>query len=179
MPSKQAEGDYMGPAIGGALSAMTLFMPGPEDVAAGAAMATKVGQLAKSAISKGFGKLKRLFGKGDDLPTIEFDQSTPNVSTNIREALEEGKPSVLSRETNKDVIAKNRREALRGKENLREPGTSLDEFPFASTKEGGSGARVKAVPVREQSVQGGKLSQFFQRNNIKQGDKFKVKVKDE
>ena len=179
VPSRQAEGDYMGPAIGGALSAMTLFMPGPEDVAAGAAMATKVGQLAKSAISKGFGKLKRLFGKGDDLPTIEFDQSTPNVSTNIREALEEGKPSVLSRETNKDVIAKNRREALRGKENLREQGTSLDEFPFASTKEGGSGARVKAVPVREQSVQGGKLSQFFQRNNIKQGDKFKVKVKDE
>ena len=52
------------------------------------------------------------------------------------------------------------------------------EFPFASTKEGEKGARVKEVPAREQSVQGGKLSQFYQRNNIKDGDKFKVKVKE-
>jgi hypothetical protein len=51
---------------------------------------------------------------------------------------------------------------------------SLDEYPFASTVEGGSGAFVTAVPVAEQHYQGGKLSSFFQNNSIAPGDKFRV-----
>jgi len=43
--------------------------------------------------------------------------------------------------------------------------TSCDEYPFASTQEGGRGNRARVslrpVPVREQSVQGGRLSAFY------------------
>ena len=43
--------------------------------------------------------------------------------------------------------------------------TSCDEYPFASTEEGGSGNQLRVslrlVPVREQSLQGGLLSAFY------------------
>jgi hypothetical protein len=58
------------------------------------------------------------------------------------------------------------------------PGKSLDEYPFASTKQGGSGACVSAVCAREQSVQGGQISQFYKKHNIKDGDSFNVRVVD-
>jgi hypothetical protein len=50
----------------------------------------------------------------------------------------------------------------------------LDEYPFACSAQGGCGATVGAVPVGEQSYQGGVLSQFFQRNGIGVGDPFNV-----
>ncbi|MEM0939851.1 MAG: hypothetical protein AAF600_13865 [Bacteroidota bacterium] len=40
----------------------------------------------------------------------------------------------------------------------------------------GAGSRVQLVPVKEQSIQGGKMSQFFQKNNVQNGDKFKVEI---
>lgn len=36
-------------------------------------------------------------------------------------------------------------------------GTSRDEYPYASTFEGGTGATIAYVRVREQKVQGGEL----------------------
>ena len=70
-----------------------------------------------------------------------------------------------------------KRDALRG-EKAASPGKSLDEYPFASTKEGGKGASVEAVSVKEQSIQGGQLSQFYKKNKIKDGDSFNVEVTD-
>jgi len=40
-------------------------------------------------------------------------------------------------------------------------GMSYDEYPFASTTEGGKGAYVTAVPKAEQDSQGGALSTFY------------------
>ena len=103
-------------------------------------------------------------------PTIEFSKSeTPGIARNIENAIAEGAPSTLNRETAKSQIRKNRRDALRGQSSAG-PGQSLDEFPFASSKQGGTGACVASVCAREQSIQGGKLSQFFQRNNIEKND---------
>jgi len=116
----------------------------------------------------------------DDLPILEFSRkSTPNIADNIEAAISDGAPSVLTRQTNKSQIRANRAAALRGKRDLATPGqTSLDEFPFASSREGGSGSRVQAVPIGEQNTQGGIMSQFFKKNEVKDGDKFKVRIKE-
>jgi len=43
--------------------------------------------------------------------------------------------------------------------------------------EGGAGAQVTAVPLAEQRIQGGVMSQFYRQHGIKQGDAFRVVVK--
>ena len=101
----------------------------------------------------------------------------PNTADNIENAIQQGAPTTLNRVTSKSQIRKNRRAALRGQQSAG-PGKSLDEYPFASCAQGGAGSCVRAVPASEQSIQGGKLSQFYQRNNIGDGDAFDVKVVD-
>ena len=49
-----------------------------------------------------------------------------------------------------------------------------DEYPFASTYEGGKGAFVADVPQSEQNIQGGVLAQFYRIYGIQDGDQFKV-----
>ncbi|EMP4391527.1 hemagglutinin repeat-containing protein [Vibrio fluvialis] len=115
-------------------------------------------------------------GSHVERPTFEVSKSDmPNIAENISNAIEDGAPTTLNRVTSKSQIRKNRREALRGQE-AAEPGQSLDEYPFASCAQGGSGACVKSVPASEQNVQGGKLSQFYKKNSIGDGDEFDVKV---
>lgn len=53
---------------------------------------------------------------------------------------------------------------------------SPDEFPFASSLEVGTGVRVAGVPLAEQRIQGGILSQFYRKFGIGQGDPFRVTV---
>jgi len=60
-------------------------------------------------------------------------------------------------------------------------GLSCDEYPFASTYQGGAGASTMPVPGWEQSVQGGVNSSFYQGNNnqlrpLVNGDIFAVVV---
>ena len=88
---------------------------------------------------------------GGDLPTLEFDaQRMPNIARNVQSALDEGHPSILTRTTNEDLINANRAAATGG---FSGPG-SPDEYPFASTYEGGAGARAAGVPLNEQHIQG-------------------------
>lgn len=65
--------------------------------------------------------------------------------------------------------------ALRGREPA-QTGFSLDEYPFASTVEGGAGSTVRAVPVAEQNYQGGVLSSFYQHKGVNVGDRFRVRI---
>lgn len=67
----------------------------------------------------------------------------------------------------------NRRRALRGKGYAGEL-LSWDEYPYASTLEGGLGAWVTAVPVWEQNVQATALRVFYQIHKMKPADKFYV-----
>ena len=55
-------------------------------------------------------------------------------------------------------------------------GWSCDEYPFATTEEGGKDARVQWVPASENSKQGGKVSNFYRGNQVLDGDKFIVKA---
>ncbi len=54
----------------------------------------------------------------------------------------------------------------------------LDEFPYASTLEGGNEPSVSWVSKSENSSHGGALSRFYQSHRLKEGDKFIVKLSD-
>lgn len=107
------------------------------------------------------------------LPTLEIDASRmPNIAKNVQSALDEGHPGILSRTTDSSLIRSNRAAACEG---FCGPG-SPDEYPFASTLQGGAGARVAGVPIGEQRIQGGVLSSFYQKYGIGEGDFFRVIV---
>jgi RHS repeat-associated protein len=108
-------------------------------------------------------------------PVLTFSRSqTPAITANIEAAIANGAPTQLTRATQAEARA-NRAAALQG--TSRPPsGFSRDEYPIASSIQGGSGARIATVPAREQNVQGGLISQFYSRNNIQPGDCFCIRV---
>ncbi|MGJ1495468.1 NucA/NucB deoxyribonuclease domain-containing protein [Sphingobacterium siyangense] len=68
-------------------------------------------------------------------------------------AFERGKPTVLHYDRDKDEQDRRRKEVFKDYGWGR--GLSRDEYPYASTKEGGEGALVAYVPKRENSIQAG------------------------
>jgi Deoxyribonuclease NucA/NucB len=109
---------------------------------------------------------------GAKLPTVEFDYARhPELADNIWNAQRAGHPNVL---THGGDAAANRAASLESVPNIRP--LSRDEYPFASSMEGGSGAWVGHVPVAQQNSQGGILSNFFRRNGIQAGDQYGVQV---
>jgi hypothetical protein len=96
---------------------------------------------------------------------------TPAIAAHIRAAQAAGKPAILHRISPRP--ADRRPGACRG---WRGPG-SCDEYPFASTIEGGPGkASIAGVPLWEQRRQGGDLLAFYRRHRIGNGDAFVVVV---
>ncbi|KAJ9479018.1 hypothetical protein PHBOTO_002492 [Pseudozyma hubeiensis] len=51
---------------------------------------------------------------------------------------------------------------------------SCDEYPYASSQEGGAGSVTRCVPSTENSRQGGTLSSFYTNNDIEDGDAYNV-----
>lgn len=51
---------------------------------------------------------------------------------------------------------------------------SCDEYPYASSQEGGKGSVTRCVPATENSRQGGTLSSFYTSNGITHGDAYNV-----
>jgi hypothetical protein len=56
------------------------------------------------------------------------------------------------------------------------PKGSCDEYPFASTSEGGANSRTEEVDQDEQNCQGGTLSRAYQNQGIGEGDGFLVVI---
>jgi hypothetical protein len=140
------------------------------------ALETVTGEAVVGAAFKGVRLLRGLSAAESALPTIAFSRTTtPGIASNIEAAIADGQPSVLNRLTGRDLIRANRADALSGLQEL-DPSLSLDEYPFASTMQGGAGARVASVPRIEQNIQGGQLSSFYQSNGIGHGDPFRVIV---
>jgi hypothetical protein len=105
---------------------------------------------------------------------LEFSQKKfPNKTANMKKRMKKTKK--LTRQTPRSQIRANRRAALSGVPKAN-PGFSLDEFPFASSTQGGSGAAVEEIPVSEQNAQGGKMSSFYQNNNVGNGQSYIVKI---
>ena len=55
-------------------------------------------------------------------------------------------------------------------------GYDYDEFPYASTKQGGKGAHVEPVPSSENQEVGRELGVFYLKNHIGEGDKFDIRI---
>ena len=108
-----------------------------------------------------------------EVPTVVFSRGrSPGIAQNFDDAVANGAPTRLNR-VDAATRDANRRAALRG-QSPAPAGQSLDEYPFVCSAQGGCGSFVRSVPVEEQSYQGGVLSQFFQRNDMRPGDPFDV-----
>jgi hypothetical protein len=106
------------------------------------------------------------------MPEVVFDYNLyPDLAENIWNAQKAGHPEILTHGANRKA---NRFWALN------RPGIprilSRDEYPFASSMEGGAGSWVGHVPAWQNNAQGAILKNFFNRYNIKQGTKYRVRV---
>ena len=97
------------------------------------------------------------------LPEFHYDCSkVPTICENTRQAIDAGMTQYLSRSGS--GISRNRYAACGGAG--APSGLSCDEYPFASTRQGGKGAKISYVPKRENYSQGGQLSAFYRKNGI-------------
>jgi RHS repeat-associated protein len=72
------------------------------------------------------------------------------------------------------VGSKVRRQNWAANRRLYTGGPSMEEFPFASTAQGGPGAYLTQVSIDEQRAQGRLLWDFYRQNGIKPGDPFGI-----
>lgn len=99
----------------------------------------------------------------------------PAVANNISNAIYyQGQPSVLTRKM--DGIAARRRAATRLCESPRPEGMVCDEYPFASTAEGGANSTVALVPDIENGNHGQDYRWQLNNSRISDGEKFNVVV---
>ncbi|WP_157368192.1 NucA/NucB deoxyribonuclease domain-containing protein [Alloactinosynnema sp. L-07] len=109
-----------------------------------------------------------------ELPVLPIDaKATPYIARNISIAWSAGKPALLTlMRANADA---NRAAALSGRARAFSR-TSLDEYPMATTGEGGKGARVEEVPENENNSQGETMNTFYYVNKMADGDQFLVVI---
>lgn len=93
----------------------------------------------------------------------------PFIARNTKLAWESGLPAVLTMDRSKQGA--NRQQACGGFEP--NYGGQCDEYPMASTAEGGAGARTEEVPGRENLCQGGTYVRQYPPN----GEQFLVVIK--
>lgn len=106
------------------------------------------------------------------LPVLEISSSKyPELADNITNAQAAGHPDILTWGGDQ---AANRAAATDGVPNI--PGLSRDEYPFASTMEGGAGAWVGHIPASQNSAQGALIANFIRGNGILPGMQFRVAV---
>ncbi|WP_146108338.1 NucA/NucB deoxyribonuclease domain-containing protein [Actinokineospora auranticolor] len=109
---------------------------------------------------------------GDAKVVVIDAAKMPFIARNIHLAWGEGQPSILTRNSAKQAA---NRAAACGKF-VPKNGGSCDEYSFATTDEGGSGARTEEVPLREQRCQGGAISAGYAKAKVGQGDSFLVVI---
>jgi hypothetical protein len=100
----------------------------------------------------------------------------PFIARNITMAFGAGKPDTLTRGTPAQQAANRKVVCLRSFP--RTHGGQCDEFPFASSVEGGAGAQQQEVPPRENQCQGGTINAAYRREGIVPGDRYLVVIID-
>ncbi len=99
----------------------------------------------------------------------------PNVAEGVQAAFDAGHPQVLNYLVTANKV--NRPIALSGlKGRLTGTGLSFDEFPMASTIQGGPGAQVTVVPLAENTAQGLDFLRFLRESGLLQQGYGKFKV---
>lgn len=138
----------------------------------------------------------------DVRPALQYSKSDPAVNetaTHIAKAQGSDLPSLLHRETNAATITKNRTFSCSGVPSPRPTGKDCDEYPFASTKEGGNstgGTRTFAdcgitqtvnstgpggvsrclIDSTDNQTAGRQLAAMYLKNRVLDGDEFTVKI---
>ena len=143
-------------------------------VAGGPRMPTLPGRLATAR----FRGNRRTWVFPPFTPTAVFSrQRLPAIVDHMLRAQAAGKPGrpggqPLVRVTG--VTVRRNRQAACGaaRRQWNAEGYSCEEYPFASTTAGGSGALIARVPPAEQPVQGAILSSFYSANQVLAGDRF-------
>jgi hypothetical protein len=166
------------PIVGGLIIGATVAAAAPIAVAAAGDILVGAGVATSSTTLFGAGMtaygtastMQHFYKYGTTLPVYHVNsQKFPTISSHIRDAQRSGQPSVLTRTTNQNLIKQNRASATKGV-------SGLDEYPFASTYEGGKGASVRPVNWAEHKYQGPDIRKFYRNYNILDRDKFKVIV---
>ena len=124
-------------------------------------------------------------GEATALPVHEIDSSLyPDVADNFNNALDNGESPIVTRLTGRSAIRANRADAQAGVPRPDTLGTdvqgdplSWEEFPFASTEEGGAGATLRLIN-RDQNISHGRdsLWPFLRDNGIGNGDQYYVRA---
>jgi hypothetical protein len=113
-------------------------------------------------------------GQCDNLKFVIMDAARmPFITRNISTAWRVGKPGVLTKDANAEPV--NRKQVCLPSF-PRPNGGQCDEYPFASTSQGGAGAQEQEVPARENQCQGGTLSVQYRSAGIKDGNSFLVVI---
>jgi hypothetical protein len=107
------------------------------------------------------------------VPLLVPQKKMPNIYQHTLNAFAKGKPFLITYDQSKQNADKRRAEALKGQKPAA-PGKSLDEYPLATTKEGGKNASVQEVPLNEQKIQGGIVSSTAKAAGMQTGDMFLV-----
>jgi hypothetical protein len=116
-------------------------------------------------------------GETSILPVHEISHTAfPDIAANFdRHIVSNGGSPIVDRITGRRNIRANRNAAQQG---LPRPpaGMSWEEFPFASTAQGGRGATVNLIPIRQNSLHGGtSLSPFYSAARVGSGDTYYVR----
>lgn len=108
----------------------------------------------------------------EEIKGIHFvrESQAPTIYNNTVNAISQGKPNLLHYDPSN--IIQNRKDALKGYPSRGSEGLDRDEYPYASTKEGGKGALVNYVPLSENRSQGALLGAV--ESVLKPGDAFFV-----
>ena len=111
----------------------------------------------------------RSFGAGDcsdvRMPIVFMSESKmPGIGEHVMKSMAQGSPAIVHRTfllklTNRLVATAKCRRGM--SISIVNAGTSCDEYPFASTYEGGLGSTVAKVPWLSNLIQGGVLSGFY------------------
>ncbi|MEW2634835.1 NucA/NucB deoxyribonuclease domain-containing protein [Streptomyces sp. NPDC048389] len=94
-------------------------------------------------------------------------------------AVQAGAPAILTRRTGEPNHRRNRRHAQAHAPRPRQfaSNATWEEYPFASSYEGGAGATLTLAPGTINSSHGNSLKEFYRQNKLKDGDKYVVRVK--
>lgn len=139
------------------------------------AVKIKIGKQEQRFGFKGYGTIWFVLPVGTP-PAVHYSSSKfPFIHQNIQNAIARRKPTRLNYLQDDAQAKANRRAALAGHKPAKS-GFWLDEYPFASTYQGGDDAEVMEVPIPEQRSQAGLMSSFYQKYKLQDGDEFDVLV---
>ena len=106
----------------------------------------------------------------------------PNHVKMLENAIEKGHSlKRLKKGKGTKAARKNRYNAqkeIRKKQGSPKEGYDYDEFPYASTEQGGTGSHIEEVLSTENQAAGRKLGQFYRKNKMGAGDEFDIKIID-